>query len=272
MSIKGIYTAVSGAMAQSDKMDTIANNIANANTPAFKRDEQVFREYLTSYEKQPDSINAPKVPATVESFYPLNGADKSYVDSAGTSTSFAQGSLQVTNNPFDLALDGEGFFEVLTPNGPRLTRNGSFTMNAQGQLVTKQGFPVLQEDSTGAQPMQNRFVNIGSATSWSVSPQGEMLIDNEAAGKLSIVTAENKDIFQKEGNSLYKLRETIAGTLVPAKNSKLHQGSIEKSNVNLVSEMSDLIKTTRVFETTQKAIQAYDQMNGKLVNDVAKLR
>lgn len=271
MSIKGIYTAVSGAMAQSEKLDTIANNLANVDTPAFKRDEQVFREYLTAYEKQPDVIESPKMPASIESFYPLNGADKSYVDSAGTSTSFAQGSFNVTNNPFDMAIDGDGFFEVMTPQGLRMTRNGSFTLNAQGELVTKQGFPVLLEDQAG-QPIQNRFVRMGNAQSWSVSPQGELMINNETVGKLSILTAENKDIFQKEGASLYKLRETIASPLLPSKNFKLHQGAIEKSNVNIVSEMTDMIKTTRVFESTQKAIQAYDAMNGKLVNEVTKLR
>jgi len=259
-------------MAQSDKLDTIANNLANVDTPAFKRDEQVFREYLTAYEKQPDVIEAPKVPGTVESFYPLNGADKSYVDSAGTSTSFSQGSLQITNNPFDMAIDGDGFFEVMTPNGPRLTRNGSFTLNAQGELVTKQGFPVLTQEQPG-QPVQNRFIRIGqNAESWSVSPDGDLMVDNNFVGKLSLLTAENKDVFQKEGASLYKLRETISSQLIPAKNMRLHQGALEKSNVNIVSEMTDMIKTTRVFESTQKAIQAYDQMNGKLVNDVTRLR
>lgn len=98
------------------------------------------------------------------------------------------------------------------------------------------------------------------------------MVNNETIGKLSLVTAENKDIFQKEGSSLYKLRETISSPLIPARGAKLHQGAIEKSNVNMVSEMTDMIKTTRVFETTQKAIQAYDAMNGKLVNDVTKLR
>lgn len=271
MSLKGIYTAVSGAMAQSEKMDTIANNIANVNTPAFKRDEQVFREYLTAYEKQPNVIEAPRDTASIESFYPINGGDKSYVDSAGTSTSFAQGSLQVTNNPFDFAIDGDGFFEVLTPNGPRFTRNGSFTVNSQGDLVTKQGFPVLMREQPG-QPVQSRFVRVGNAENLSVSPLGDIMMDNQMTGQLSLVTAADKDVFQKEGNSLYLLRETINSPVVPATKLKLHQGAIEKSNVNLVGEMTDLIKTTRVFETTQKAIQAYDQMNGKLVNDVSKLR
>jgi flagellar basal-body rod protein FlgF len=110
MGTKGIYTAVSGAVAHSAKLDTIANNIANANTPGFKRDQQLFKEYLTAYEKQPTALEVPKVPASIDSFYPLNGGDKSFVDLNGTATSFAQGAMKVTGNPLDLGLEGDGFF------------------------------------------------------------------------------------------------------------------------------------------------------------------
>lgn len=273
MSIKGIYTAVSGAVAQSDKLDTIANNIANVDTPAFKKDQQVFREYLVAHEKEGETIPIPRTPASINSYFPIDGNDKSYVDSAGTFTNFEQGALKVTENPFDVALEGEGLFEVLTPNGVRYTRNGGFTLNNQGDLVTKQGFPVLQQGEAGV-AMQDRFIKLGNAGSWSVSNSGDIMIDNRMVGKLAVMSAPDKNIFQKEGNSLYKLRETIAGPVAPANPSKfrLHQGSVERSNVNLVNEMTDMIKTTRVFETTQKAIQAYDQMNSKLVNDVTRLK
>lgn len=272
MGIKGIYTAVSGAMAQSQQLDTIANNLANVDTPAFKRDQQVFREYLTSYEKPADVIEAPRAEASIDSMYPINGADKSYVDSAGTSTNFEQGSLRVTENPFDIAIEGDAFYEVLTPFGVRMTRNGSFTMNKNGELVTKQGYPVLKKETQAEQPLADRIIRLGNATTWSISPKGDMLADNNSLGQISLVTAPDKDVFQKEGSSLYKLRETINSPITAATNFKLHQGSMEKSNVNVISEMTDMIKTTRVFESTQKAIQAYDQMSSKLVNDVPKLR
>lgn len=271
MSVKGIYTAVSGAIAQSEKLDTIANNLANADTPAFKRDEQVFREYLKSYEKQSEVIEAPRMPASIDSFYPTDGNDKSYVDSAGTFTSFAQGALHVTHNPFDFAIEGDGLFEVLTNEGVRYTRAGNFTVNNNGQLVTKQGHPVLLEQQPNAS-LQNRIVQIGSAESWNVTPQGELFINGESQGRLAISTSEDKDVFQKLGTNLFGLRESINGPIVPSRRFRLHQGSIEKSNVNVVSEMTDMIKTTRLFESTQKAIQAYDQMNSKLVNDVARLK
>ena len=98
MSSKGIYTALSGAMAQSSKLDTIANNLANVNTTSFKKDRQMFQEYLTAYEKNPDVIAVPRIPASVESFYDMQGGDKSYVDSAGTYTNFDQGGLKQTGN------------------------------------------------------------------------------------------------------------------------------------------------------------------------------
>jgi len=271
MSVKGIYTAVSGAIAQSEKLDTIANNLANADTPAFKRDEQVFREYLKSYEKQSEVIEAPRMPASIDSFYPTDGNDKSYVDNAGTYTSFAQGALHVTNNPFDFAIEGDGLFEVLTNNGIQYTRAGNFTVNSDGLLVTKQGHPVLLEQKAN-EPLQNRTVQIGKAESWKVTAQGDFFINGENRGRLAISTADDKDVFQKLGTNLFGLRETINAPIVPSRRFRLHQGSIEKSNVNVVSEMTDMIKTTRLFESTQKAIQAYDQMNSKLVNDVAKLK
>lgn len=270
MALKGIYTAVSGAKAQTEKLDTIANNIANVDTPAFKQDKQVFREYLTSYEKMEEVIEAPRIPASIDSFYPLNGGDKSYVDSAGTTTNFSQGALKLTNNPLDMAVDGDGFFEIATPQGIRYSRNGSFTRNAQGQLVTKQGHPVLLKQ-TGNEPIEQRFVELGEAK-FSVGPEGSVLVDDEFIGQISIVTADDKDVFHKQGSSLYKLRETINSPVVPAKQFRLHQGAIEKSNINIVQEMTDMIKTTRMFESTQKAIQAYDQMNAKLVNDVPRLK
>ena len=88
MSTKGIYTALSGSLAQSLKIDTIANNIANVNTTGFKRDQQTFNEYLTAAEKEPEVIQVPRVPASIESFYDMNGGDKGFVNAAGTYTNF----------------------------------------------------------------------------------------------------------------------------------------------------------------------------------------
>lgn len=266
---KGIYTAVSGAIAQSAKLDTIANNLANVNTPAFKRDSQLFREYLSSYEKEPGTITVPRVPASIESFYDMQGGDKSYVDLNGTFTDFSQGMMKQTGNPLDVAIEGEGFFEVLTPEGVRLTRAGSFSMDAEGRLVTKQGYPVLREGGAG-QEAEGREIRLTSGNV-SISDAGEVFDGGQSAGRLSVLNVGNKDAVQKTGQNLYTFRDNLEPELSVMADAKVRQGFLEGSNVNIVREMTDMIAATRTFESTQKAIQAYDQMASKLVNDVPKL-
>ncbi len=271
MSTKGIYTAVSGAVAHSAKLDTIANNIANANTPGFKKDQQVFKEYLTSYEKQPTTLETPKIPASIESFYPLNGGDKAYVDISGTSTSFSQGALKLTGNSFDLGLEGDAFFEVSTAGGIRFSRNGHFTVNGEGTVVDKHGHPLLLQGEEG-QLDEERFIKVDDQADFNVTPQGDVFVGGQNIGRISLKTVTEKDALHKQGNSLYTLRENFDNQVIDATNYKVHQGSYEQSNVNIVQEMTDMINATRVFESTQKAIQAYDQMNQKLTNDVPRLR
>ncbi len=267
---KGIFTAVSGAMAQSAKLDTVANNLANVNTPGFKRDAQLFREYLTSYEKEPGMNGLPRIPASIESFYDMQGGDKSFVDLAGTSTDFSQGAIKQTGNPFDLAIDGTGFFEVLTPAGPRLTRTGALTIDAEGTLVTKQGYPILRDGGLGQDPA-TRLIKIEGNRNITFSTVGELFENGESIGRLSVLNVNNLDALQKTGNGLFTFRENINPELTVATDVKVNQGFLEGSNVNLIKEMTDMITATRVFESTQKAIQAYDQMNEKVVNDVPKL-
>lgn len=267
---KGIYTAVSGAIAQSQKLDTIANNIANVNTPGFKRDAQVFKEYLTSYEKQPTTIEVPRIPASIESFYDMNGGDKSYVDSAGTFTDFSQGSMKATGNPLDIAIEGSGLIEVSTPQGVRFTRSGSFTLDSEGRLVTKQGYPVLKQAATVGEDPASREIRV-SSPNITVSYSGEIIDAGQSLGKFSVLNIGNRDGLQKQGNGLFTVRENIDPQLSIAEDYKVQQGFIEASNVNAVREMTDMIATSRLFESTQKAIQAYDQMTGKLINEVPKL-
>jgi flagellar basal-body rod protein FlgF len=269
---KGIFTAVSGAMAQSSRLDTIANNLANVNTPGFKRDNQVFQEYLTSYEKEPGTITVPRVPASIESFYDMQGGDKAYVDSAGTFTDFSQGALRATGNPLDVAVEGDGFFEVATPEGVKLTRVGSFVADAEGRLVTKQGYPVLREGAPGQDTAGREIRLTGGTQKITVSTEGEVFEGTQSMGRLSMLTVANKDSLQKSGQNLYSFRENMEPELVVASEFKLHQGYLEGSNVNPVREMTEMIAATRTFESTQKAIQAYDQMAGKAVNDVPRLK
>lgn len=269
MSTKGIYTALSGAIAQSQKLDTIANNLANVNTNSFKKDRQVFNEYLTANEKSPDVIQAPRVPASIESFYDMQGGDKSYVNSAGTYTDFAQGALSPTGNPMDVAIEGPGFYEVLTPQGIHLSRDGSMKIDGLGRLVTKQGYPVLSAGQ--GQPPEARVIRLGSRNI-TVSFSGEVFDQGVSKGKLSLLNVKKAEALQKSGNNLYALKPNYGQQLIEADKLKIHQGFVEKSNVNVVSEMTDMIATSRVFQSTQQAMKAFDLMNGKMVNEVGRLK
>ncbi len=270
MALKGVYTALSGAIAQSTKLDTIANNIANVNTPGFKRDQQVFSEYLTANEKDPTTVPIPRDVAAIESFYDMQGGDKSYVHEKGTYTDFSQGSLKRTGGKLDLAIDGPGFFEVSSPSGIRYTRAGNFTMDGNGRLVTKEGFPVLKAADAGT-PDADRMIQFSGQTSVAISENGQIFQGDDLLGQLSLVNVANPDSLTKIGNNLYGPRPTMTPQLNPIPSPALKQGFVETSNVNVVQEMTDMITTHRVFESTQKAISAYDGMSEKLVNVVGKI-
>ena len=269
MSTKGVYTALSGAIAQSQRLDTIANNIANVNTPAFKRDQQIFNEYLTANEKPPEVIQVPRIPASVESFYDMQGGDKSFVNTTGTFTDHSQGGLKNTGNPLDIAIEGNGFFEVATPSGVKLSRNGNFSIDGNGQIVTRDGFPVLANGAPGADPA-SRVIKISGVGQFSISDAGDVYEGENLIARIGLVDVTNKDSLAKVGNSLYDFKKGFLPEVTNVENPKVKQGFVETSNVNIVQEMTDMITATRVFESTQKAISAYDSMADKLVNVVPK--
>lgn len=269
MGLKGIYTALSGAMAHSQKLDTIANNIANVNSPSFKRDQQVFREYLTANEKQMDVIEVPRVPATIESFYQTRGGERGFVENAGSYTDFSQGHVKETGNALDVALRGNGLFEVLTPQGVMYTRNGSFRLDGQGTLVNSQGHAVLQSSDPGVAP-ETRKIQL-SQQPVQIDKNGMLYQNGQAISQLSVIQVGNTDALEKYGDSMFQFREGFDPSISLNGEYEVQQGFLEQSNVNIVSEMTDMINTTRTFEATQKAIKAYDQMNDKLVNEVPRL-
>lgn len=269
-STRGIYSALSGAMAQAQRLDTIANNIANVNTPGFKRDEQVFKEYLTANEKPPSNLQVPKVPASLESFYDMQGGDTSYVDSDGTYTDFSQGRLISTGGALDVALDGNGLFEVMTPAGLQFTRQGGFMIDGNGQLVTKEGYPVMAQAEPGADPAA-RVLRINGEGALRIAEDGSVFQGQANIGRLSVVDVAEKDSLSKVGNGFFAFKAGVSPEVTNVQNVNLRQGFIETSNVNIVKEMTDMITATRTFETAKKAIDAYDSINEKVVNQVGKL-
>ncbi len=268
MSNKGIYTALTGAIAQSRRLDTVANNIANANTAGFKGNKQVFNEYLTDLEKTPDSFQFHRYPASIDSFNDIRAYDRSYVDASGTYTNLEQGALQDTGNPLDIGLEGKGLIEVSTSAGIRYTRNGALKMDENGYLVTKEGHNVLSATDEDI-PVEDRKIKI-DGSQVTISYMGEVYSKGEFKGKISMVEAGNFDALAKEGSSLYRIKDGMNPELAQATKTQTYQGFIEKSNINIVNEMTDMIAATRVFESTQDIIKAFDQMNGKLVNEVPK--
>lgn len=267
--MKNIWVPLSGAIAQQRNVDTIANNVANANTPGFKRDQLVFKEHLTALTKGIDQIDLPNQEWSPSDFYHTQGAESAAVSVDGNYTDFTQGQLRPTQNPLDLAISGEGFFEVLAPNGIRFTRRGTFTLNNDGLLVTEQGFPVLSK-TTQEQPAKpsDRVIRLGGDGQVSVTFDGSIYQQGQKVGEVSLMEFTDKNALKKEGAGFFINPEP--SNISPKVSSSIRQGFVEESNVNAVSEMSSLIRATRHFESIQKAMKAYDNIAQKGVNEIAK--
>jgi len=177
-------------------------------------------------------------------------------------TDFTQGQLQPTGNPLDLALEGKGFMCIETAGGERYTRNGEFTRNSEGYLVTKEGNMVLGEKGA---------IQINGETS-SINEKGEVLVDGALIDKLKLVDFKDYELLRKEGDGLIKIADEIdvQENLTETK-SILRQGYIEGSNVNSVREMVDMLTMLRSFEGNQKVLKAYDEMLGKSVNELGRI-
>lgn len=280
--MKNIWVPLSGQIAQQRKVETIANNIANANTAGYKKDRLVFKEHLTALTKGMEDIDIPSKEFSPDDFYHTQGAENALVKVDGSYTDFEQGSLQPTNNPLDLALFGKGFFEVLTPNGVRYTRKGNFTVSKDGELVTDRGFKLLSvpqasgsqggDDAASIQADNDpasRAIRIPPGTKLSISKEGEVFTNQGVIGKVSVVEFNDLHALRKQGSALFinnandnLKRENVTTTV--------NQGFMEGSNVNAIHEMSELIKAHRHFENIQKAISTYDSISGKAANDISK--
>lgn len=264
--LRDLWVPISGAIAQQRQVETIANNVANANTPGFKKDKIIFKEYLETAEKGLDDIDLPNKEWKPEDFNRTYGAERSFVKVDGTYTDHEQGQLTPTNNPLDVALNGPGMFEVLTPNGVRYTRRGTFTISPQGKLVTDQGFLVLAK-STGSTDPNSRTITLPDGKV-NISMEGEISGKDGKIADLSLSEFKDQNALRKEGNSLFS-NPDIANAQI-AQKTATHQGFVEQSNVNAIEEMSALINANRNFESIQKVIKAYDSMSSKAVNDIPR--
>jgi flagellar basal-body rod protein FlgF len=279
--VKNIWVPLSGQVAQQRKVETIANNVANANTVGFKKDQLVFKEHLTALTKGLDDIDIPRNEFSPADFYHTQGAENAMVAVDGSFTVFEQGTMIPTNNPLDVALKGDGFLEVLTPTGVRFTRKGNLSLNRDGELVTDQGYRVLSALNASEENLrapaaegsfptpEERVLRVPTNTKLTIANDGEILTRDGIVGKLSVVEFKDPHALRKEGNSLYITPDELNVVRTNIKTS-VNQGFLEGSNVNAIEEMSELIKAHRHFESIQKAINAYDQISGKAANEIGK--
>ena len=272
---------LSGAIAQQRNVETIANNVANANTPGFKKDQVVFKEYLAALEgkgAQEQGIDLPQKEWKPEDFYRSYNAEDSFVKVDGSYTIHEQGQLTPTGNFFDNALNGPGFYEVLTPNGVRYSRKGTFSISNDGKLVTDQGFLVLSKDAfpvAGADgklslsaPPESRAITVGDSK-FSISLDGEVFSGSNKIADIAVTEFNDVHALKKEGNSLF-INPDQKNIKVGDIKTSINQGFTEQSNVNAVTEMSNLINANRTFESIQRVIKTYDNMSAKAVNEIPK--
>lgn len=229
--IKGIFTSASGMIPRLRKQEISANNMANASTPGFKRD-RIFAQELSRTEMKRVATTADWQKPMVSEVY----------------TDFSQGIFDRTGNTLDVAIDGDGFFTLQLPDGQQvLTRSGSFTVNEIGLLAFPGNALVLGEGG----PIQ---VGKGAV---SISQTGYVESDGLAVGRLLPVTVNDLTRLEKIGGSYYLVPE--GEELIPVEKFSLQQGFIEASNVDIVTEMINMIASFREYEANARAIQSQDQ-------------
>jgi flagellar basal-body rod protein FlgF len=240
-----IYKAGAGAILQQMRLDVYANNLANVNTAGFKADQPAFRFDVADAGQQPAALPEKLSPYAL----PLE-----YV------TDFDTGPLHATGSPLDIALTGEGFLEVQSPDGIRYTRSGHLRINEDGVLSTTQGWPVMGQGGEVT-------INGGRIE---ISGNGEITVDGDVAGTLRVVAFDDPGQLQKTGDAMFTAPENGAG-MRDANDYRITQGAIEGSNVNAIRTMTEIIDTLRLFETYQKAIRSADDATAKTVNDVGRI-
>lgn len=277
--LKGIYNSASGMIAQQARLDVVANNLANVDKTGFKKDLAIFKAFPDMLMRRVNESGLGITPAGSYDTMPFVGKLGTGVEVNEVYTQFTQGSLQKTENSFDLALEGRGFFAVMTERGERYTRSGSFTINDEGILMNHNGNPVMGENGIIRLQKNNFMINergeILVNQAISLEPEDLVGLNNNdwsdpvVIDRLKLVDFENIREIKKEGDSLYRETE-FSGPPLPPQEVKVIQGFLEKSNVNIIREMVDMIEVQRSYEANQKSILSHDQTLGRLINEVAR--
>jgi len=248
-----IYTLLSGLKGQQRRMDTTSNNIANANTPGYKKDDVLFREVYTKMSMQ-DLESEQEAFAHDEFISPMGRGASSLVMPDHVSPQMTLGRMVPTNRDKDLAIQNEGFFTVEGPYGTRYTRNGQFMEDNDGYLITIDGDRVQGEK--GPILIKNREFSVGQ--------DGTVIVNRQQVDKLKIVKFEQPTRLTKLGKG-YWVPGSDKQVPIDFKDARLQQGVYESSNVEIVKEMVDMITINRAFEASQRAIKAYDELDERSI-------
>lgn len=258
--LKGLYTAYTGMVNEQNRMDILTNNLANASTVGFKKEgstSQSFDSILTVKIKD-QSVGLQNVQRL--------GTNNPGVKIGENYTDFTQGSFRVTDNTYDLALAGDGFFTIEFTNkagetSTMYTRNGQFTLNREGYLVTQDGDYVLDT--------QNRRIQLNTLLDSEIGCDGTITQAGRAVARIQVTDFEDYNYLEKYGETYYR---PVEGAKTTQADADVKSGYLEMANVQVVSEMVNLISITRAYESNQKIIQAYDDTLETAVTQLGRIQ
>lgn len=253
------YSAVFGALTQQHRLDTIANNLANVNTTGFKGDKLAFKDTFRRYAHDlidPNTTLNGKVPWPQANLLAQPRISESVID-------LSQGAMKSTGNPLDLAIAGDGFFRVQTPEGEFMTRQGVYHRSAEGFVVDGHGNQLLGEGG----PLQ-----IPEGGVILIDAAGGVSVGGEFIDTIALVRVEDPRALEKVGHSLLRIRPDAAVQAVAAEDATVEQGFLEAANVNVVSEMVNMIEAMRAFEAYQKMISGSFEQDKKAITEIGAPR
>ncbi len=238
--VSGKYSALAGAISRQQAITNLSNNMANINTVGFKKSEISFEAILQGKQQV--------------------GHDKgiNYSRVSQNKIDFSQGPMRPTENPFDLAIEGEGFFKLQGPEGDLYTRRGDFGVRSDGVLTTRHGLPVHGEGGGEIIIPETQIsrVAFGSdGTIYTLGNEGR----RETVGKLALVNIEDKSFLKNEADTTFSLMQ--GGEEIEAENAQVLQGNLEAANINMTLLMAQLIDNQRTFETLNKALKNYSEIS-----------
>ncbi|PZQ48465.1 MAG: flagellar basal-body rod protein FlgF [Micavibrio aeruginosavorus] len=234
-----IYVGLSGQVALQEKMDLIANNVANLNTPGFRGQNAVFKEFISDQRRMKEDV--------------------SLVYDIGQYEVTDPGPIKLTGNPLDVALVGPGFLGVQTPDGVQYTRAGNFGLSANGELITATGQRVAnQGGGTISIPQEARYVTIDQ--------NGVISTDEGPVGNLMVAEFKDYQKMEPAGNGLYKTDEPAT----PAADTRVLQGKIEGSNVQPILEMTRMIDVLREYQSVQNIMQTEHQRQQTMIQRLSR--